>query len=78
MMMENPRTTNARDHDDSEMIENELATPTQGGAAGGNIARDNASENELAAVSEPDSHLRMSKQGAIANNTARRSDRRGG
>jgi hypothetical protein len=78
-MMENPRTTSARDHDDRAMIEGEPPTPTQGGTSGGNLARDNASSDEEAALFEPEGHSRVTKQHDIDNDVARRSDRaRGG
>ncbi len=42
----NNRTDDARRHDDSEMIENLEATPSQGGRSGGTLQRDIATQAE--------------------------------
>jgi len=73
--MENPRTTSARDHDDSKLIDAAESAPGGAGSAGGNLARDVASANELAEVDDPEARDRVSKQAAIDNDTARRSQR---
>lgn len=73
--MENPRTTTARDHDDHGLIEGEPPAPTQGGTSGGNLARDNASADEEAALTEPEGHSRATKQDDIDNDVAQRRNR---
>lgn len=40
------RTDDARRHDDSEMIDNLEATPSQGGRSGGTLQRDIATQAE--------------------------------
>ena len=42
----NNRTDDARRHDDSEMIDNLEATPSQGGRSGGTLQRDIATQAE--------------------------------
>lgn len=66
-MSENPRTTSARDHDDHEMIDAAVdeATPGQSSASGGNLARDVATEAELAAVDDPEATRRPEKENDI-------------
>jgi hypothetical protein len=73
--MENPRTTAARDHDDSALIEDSSAAPAGAGTSGGNLARDVASHDELDSVAEPDSSTGVKKQDKIDEDTARRSNR---
>lgn len=46
MVDENDRTADARRHDDSEMIGNIEATPSQGGRSGGTLQRDIATQAE--------------------------------
>lgn len=46
MADENSRTDDARRHDDSEMIDNLEATPSQGGRSGGTLQRDIATQAE--------------------------------
>jgi hypothetical protein len=77
-MAENPRTTAARDHDDSAIIDAAVAEGSGGtvGTAGGGLAQDIATQDELArAVDDPEAHTRATKSDDIANNQARASDR---
>jgi len=46
-MTENRRTDSARDHDDSDLLENASDAPSHGNASGGRIARDVGSQDEL-------------------------------
>ena len=73
--MENPRTTTARDHDDHELIEGSAPAPGASGSAGGNLARDIATQSEEDSLIEPDSSKRVQKTDAIHNDTARRTRR---
>ena len=72
--MENPRTTSARDHDDHDLIDDDVSTPSASGTSGGNLARDVASAGE-ASLMDPERHCRVTKQVGIDNDTARRRDR---
>ncbi len=77
--MENPRTTSARDHDDSAIIDAAERSPDAVGPAGGRLATDVGTQNDLTReVEDPEAHDRVTKESAIANNTAYPSDRRGG
>ena len=79
--MENPRTTSARDHDDHVMIDAAVAeadTGIVGGSAGGHLADDVGSQDDLTrAVDDPDAPTRATKQNAIAAGVAYDSARRG-
>lgn len=76
-MAENPRTTAARDTDDSELIEGMIpAGKAVAGSAGGALARDVGSQDDLKTVDDPDGHTRATKQDDIDADVARRSDRR--
>ena len=70
--MENPRTTSARDHDDHEIIDaaGELPTPGAIGGGGGGIGEDVNTQDELAQVSDPDHHQRVTKTNDIGNGQA--------
>lgn len=63
--MEHPRTTSARDHDDSAMIDAAEDAPGGSGRAGGNLARDIATRDELNAVDDPEGHEAVQKRHAI-------------
>ncbi|WP_298090064.1 hypothetical protein [uncultured Sphingomonas sp.] len=77
--MEHPRTTSARDHDDSAIIDAADRSPEGIGHAGGRLATDVGTQNDLTReVDDPEAHDRVTKEDAIANDTAYRSDRRGG
>ena len=73
--MENPRTESARANDDSELIENIEPTPGFSTSSGTPMARDIASESELAEVSEPDKSTRVRKDDAIEHGQEVRPDR---
>ena len=79
--MENPRTTSARDHDDSPMIDAAGEAGGGGGVVGrtgGHLATDIGTQDELTqAVADPEAHTRATKQDDIDNNVAQPSDRRG-
>jgi hypothetical protein len=72
-MSENPRTTAARDHDDSELIDAAVAEAVPGIGGGGgshNIGNDVATQTDLAQVSEPDATVRPQKADDIHHNQA--------
>ena len=73
--MENPRTETARDTDDSDLIDNIEDTPPGAMTSGGNLARDVASQDELAAVDDPEGRTRPRKDDDIHNDQAIRSQR---
>jgi hypothetical protein len=73
--MEHPRTESARDHDDSELIENIEPAPGFSTSSGTPMARDIASEAELTEVSEPDATTRVRKGHAIEHAQEVRPDR---
>ena len=73
--MENPRTETARDTDDSALIEGAESGVSAGSSSGGNLARDIATQDELAHVSEPDAGTRVQKSDAIEHGTEVRPDR---
>jgi hypothetical protein len=73
MMAENPRTTTARDNDDSDIIDAAVAeaVPGMGGGGGShNIGNDVATQTDLAQVFEPDANVRPQKADDIHNNQA--------
>ncbi len=76
-MDENPRTTTARDTDDSDLIEGMIpaggAVPESGG---GNLAHDVGSRDDLTrAIDDSEAHERVAKQTAIDHGQARPADR---
>jgi hypothetical protein len=71
--MENPRTTSARDHDDSDLIDAMEDAPGTVGRSGGKLAQDVGTADELARATDPDAHTRATKEDDIDNNVARRS-----
>ena len=73
--MENSRTETARETDDSAMIENLEPGASQGSTSGGNLARDIATEDELAAVDDPDASTRVRKGHTLEHGTEVRPDR---
>lgn len=77
--MEDPRTTTARDNDDSAIIDAAVDNSEPGatvGRSGGNLARDVATQDERTrAVDDPDAHTRVTKQDDIDNGVARPADR---
>ena len=78
-MAENPRTTSARDHDDSEIIDaavDDADTGAVAGTSGGRLQTDIGSKADLLrAAADPDATVRPEKQDDIDNNQAYRSDR---
>lgn len=72
--MENPRTTSARDHDDSALTEEPKAA-SQGGSSGGNLATDVASRDEIGAVGDPEGRTRVTKDDDIEHAQEQRPDR---
>lgn len=73
--MEHPRTTAARDHDDSALIDSMEPGPSHGGASGGTMARDIGAQDEIAHVAEPNAATRVRKGNAIEHAQERRPDR---
>lgn len=76
-MAENPRTTSARDHDDTDLIEGMIADPqAEPSSAGGNLQTDIGSQADLKrAVMDPEGDTRPEKADDIANDQAYDSDR---
>jgi len=78
-MTEDPRTTAARGHDDSDLIDG--MTPDKDavpGSAGGNLQRDIGSKADMIrAADDPQADVRPEKADDIANDQAYDSDRRG-
>ncbi|HEU4961473.1 MAG TPA: hypothetical protein VFT56_13830 [Sphingomonas sp.] len=73
--MDTPRTDTARDHDDSDIIDDARPAPSQGGTSGGNLARDVASQTEEHRVSDPEHRERPTKEDDIDNDAAYPSQR---
>jgi hypothetical protein len=80
-MIENPRTTAARDHDDRAIIDAAVADAEPeavAGSAGGNLQTDVGARADLTrAAADPAASVRPEKADDIANNQAYDSDRRG-
>ena len=78
-MAENPRTTSARDNDDSAIIDaavDEAETGAVAGSAGGRLQTDIGAQADLTrGVDDPEAMTRPEKQDDIANNQAYDSDR---
>ena len=67
-MAENPRTASARDHDDSAIIDQASDAPDKVGRAGGGLARDVGTRDEIKrAVADPEASTRATKQDDIDN-----------
>ena len=77
-MAETPRTTSARDHDDSDLIESMIPSgDAQVGSAGGNLQTDVGSQDDVKqAVTDPGGTTRPEKADDIANDQSYASDRR--
>lgn len=73
--MENPRTDSARLHDDRAVIDAAEEAPETASRAGGRLAQDLATRDELASATDPDADTRATKQTDIDNDAAHRSDR---
>jgi hypothetical protein len=79
-MTENPRTTTARENDDSAMIDDAIADagPGQVGHSGGKLATDIGTQDDLTqVVGDPGDATRPHKQDKINNDTAYPGDERG-
>jgi len=77
-MADNDRTQDARDHDDTDLIEGMIAdTDAVAGTAGGALARDIGSQADLKQVDDPDGRTRATKGDDIAAGQAYDGDRRG-
>ena len=79
-MAENPRTTTARDNDDSDLIEQAAAEGGAGtvGHSGGKLATDIGTQDDLTqGIGDPGDTTRPHKQDDINNNTAYPADKRG-
>jgi hypothetical protein len=76
-MAENPRTTSARDHDDTDLIEGmDPAGDALVTSAGGRLQIDIGSKADLTrAVADPEADTRPEKQDDIDNGQAYDSDR---
>ena len=73
--MDNSRAQSARDHDDSAIIDAAEGAPGQGSSAGGNLARDVASRDEIAQAIDPDSTTGVNKQNDQDNGISYRAQR---
>ncbi|MGE7204619.1 hypothetical protein ACQKJZ_02945 [Sphingomonas sp. NPDC019816] len=74
--MEHPRTTTARENDDSAIIDAAQASPSAVGHGGG-IATDVGTRDDLAReVDDPESHERVTKGVEMANGQVRNGQRR--
>ena len=76
-MAEHPRTTSARDHDDTDLIEGmEPAGGAVASSAGGRLQTDVGTQNDLVrAVGDPDALTRPQKDDDINNDQAYNSAR---
>ena len=77
-MAENPRTTSARDHDDTDLIEGMIpGGEAQVGSAGGKLQTDVGSRDDLEhSIDEPGGTSRPQKADDMANDQSYRADRR--
>ena len=67
--MDSNRTDSARAHDDSDMIDG-IISVEEAGRAGGNLARDVATQADLDAIDDPQGRERATKQDDIDNDQA--------
>jgi hypothetical protein len=63
--MDNRRTESAREHDDSDIIDNAEQAPGQAGSLGGNLQRDVATRAALDRVRDPEAHEGVEKDDKI-------------
>jgi hypothetical protein len=70
--MDNRRTDTARDDDDSDLINGIEPTPSQGGASGGVLQDDIATQAELERVRDPEAREGANKQDDIDHDQASR------
>ncbi|WP_174279528.1 hypothetical protein [Sphingomonas bacterium] len=77
-MAENPRTTSARDHDDTDLIEGmDPEVGAVAGSSGGKLQRDVGSQADLTrAVADPEADTPVTKADDMANNQSYPADRR--
>jgi len=73
--MGNRRTDTAREHDDSDIIDNIEPTPPQGGSSGGNLQEDIATQAELERVRDPEAREGVDKQDDINHQQRYETDR---
>jgi hypothetical protein len=75
--MENRRTETARETDDSDIIERDSAefAPSQGGASGGSLQEDIATQAELERVRDPEALEGVDKQDDINHQQRYETDR---
>lgn len=77
-MAENPRTTTARDTDDSELIEGMTSEPDAvGGTSANALGRDVGSQDDMKVIDDPDGRTRPMKSDDIHADQARASHRGG-
>lgn len=69
------RAETAREDDDSELLEGNLDTPSQGGRSGGNLATDVGTQAATERVRDPEAHEGVDKADDIAHGDAYPSDR---
>jgi hypothetical protein len=69
------RTESAREHDDSDLLEDNLKTPAQGGRSGGDLATDIGTQAADERVSDPGAREGVDKADDIAHGEAYASDR---
>lgn len=71
----NDRTQDARDHDDSDLIDAAENAPDAVGRSGGNLQRDVGTRDELAHLTDPEAQSQVRKQDAIDHDQAARTNR---
>lgn len=59
------RARTAREHDDSDIIDNVEPAPRQSGSSGGNLQEDVATQAELERVRDPEAHEGVDKKDKI-------------
>jgi hypothetical protein len=69
------RAETAREHDDSDLIDDKLPAPPQGGRSGGDLATDVGTQAAEERVSDPEAHKGVDKADDIAHGEAYASDR---
>lgn len=75
--MENHRTETAREHDDSEIIDNAEPGTSHQGRSGGNLQADVATQATLERVRDPEAHEGVTKEDDIAHGQRRPVERLG-
>jgi hypothetical protein len=64
-IMDNRRTDIAREHDDSDIIDNSEPAPSHGGRSGGTLQEDVATQAELERIRDPEALEGVNKQDKI-------------